>query len=140
MRVLVPDSIAEVYAQYSESLGGAQAEQLMIDQLQRFAHVHPRDRFLTLPGATLGELEAVLQGGSVQTGKDLVEKVKRLADVRIGGVRVEFSPAALEEILSMAGKQGLSVEEFTRRTVEMMGDQFFHHAARVTVDPAGAPA
>ena len=33
-------------------------------------------------------------------------------------------------------KQGLGVEEFTRRVVEAMGDQFFNHAARITAEPA----
>lgn len=84
-------------------------------------------RYVVVHGADLELLESILQGGSVLNGHDLAQKVDRVTGIKIGGIRLEFTPGQVEEIVARAARLGLTPEELTRRVVGKMEELFFTH-------------
>ena len=105
--------------------GHVSAEHLMAMQLQRFAKVPPSERILVVDSSSRDRLEHILSGGALQSGDDLYQKVRRLADIDIGQVRVEFTPSQLAQLKRYATRNEMTAEEAIRRTVRSMEEQFF---------------
>lgn len=125
---------AELYDHYAEQAtkinsasrnGHVSAETLMVAQLLRFAHVPPSERILVVDAENREKLEHLLSGGALRDGADLYEKAQRLADVQIGGIRCEFSPAQLSQLKRYATRNQVTPEEALKRVVKQMESQFF---------------
>lgn len=82
-------------------------------------------RFAVLDQATLQALEAILQGGSVTNGADLLAKVKRLAGISMGHIRLGFTPGQLETLKEKADRQGKTVEQLIDQMAPRIYEQFF---------------
>jgi len=128
------DLDAELYDHYSAQAtklnagsrnGHVSPETLMVAQLLRFAHVPPGERVLVVDGESRDKLEHILSGGALRDGADLYEKVQRLADVQIAGIRCEFTPAQLSQLKRYATRNLISPEEALKRVVRQMESNFF---------------
>ena len=82
-------------------------------------------RVVPLVGPDLQNLEAILGGGSVLHGQDLVKKVERLAGISFRHVRLPFTPNQLEVLQEKAARNGLTVQQLVERTAPRMYEQFF---------------
>lgn len=82
-------------------------------------------RAVVVSGPDLQQLEAVLGGGSVLSGGDLVAKVLRLAGISFLHVRLPFTPNQLELLAEKAERQGLTVDQLVERTAPRIYEQFF---------------
>lgn len=100
-------------------------EALLERQLARFGDVPVTERLLVLSGDALEALERQLSGGQLKSPQDLVTRVHRWAGITIGGIRLNFSEAQLEEIAVRATKQGKAPKEIVQDIVRQMEDQFF---------------
>lgn len=118
----LPDDLYEQYA--SRAAGKASVEELLTAQLDRFKEVSPMDRVVVVLPKERAALEAKLGGGNIRDGADLLTKVAALADIEIGGVKVEFSPGELRNIKTFASKNRLAVEVAIAQTVHSMKEQF----------------
>lgn len=82
-------------------------------------------RFAVISGTELQALEDILGGGSVLNGQDLLSKVKRLAGISYGHIRLGFTPGQLEDLEFKAKRQGKTVEQLVEQMAPRIADQFF---------------
>lgn len=105
--------------------GHVGAEFLMQLQLVRYSHVPVSERVLVVDAVSREKLEHLLSGGAIQSGVDLLEKVSRLADIKIGGIQIQFTPSQLTHIRRYATRNNITPDEAVRRIVKQMESQFF---------------
>ena len=69
----------------------------LIEQaISRVAHVGPQDRCIVLGEAQITTLEDRLQCPSLGTAAGLIKAVDTLADVKVQGVSLQFTPSQLQ--------------------------------------------
>lgn len=105
--------------------GHVSPERLMVMQLSRFQGVPVSERVLVISAQHRERLEHILAGRSFAGDAELVEEVEKLANLEIGGIRVDFTPAQLAQLKRFATRNHISVGEAVRRTVKAMEEQFF---------------
>ena len=118
----LPDDLYEAYADRSQ--GKASIEDLLLSQLERFREVSPMDRVVVVLPRERAALEQKLSGGMLRDGADLLRKVEALADIEIGGVKVEFTLGELRNLRTYATKNRVPVERVVSDVVHGMKDQF----------------
>ena len=77
-------------------------------------------RTLTLDAAQIATLEAILGGGSLMGGGDLLRKVDNLAHYEVGGIKVDFDASDYGRLTQRATRLGLSVPDY----LKLMLDRF----------------
>lgn len=82
---------------------------------------------LHLTPAECGQLEDLAGLGATKTAAALVAAVDRLGSIRIGDVRLSFTPGQLRELAHRAEKRGHTVEEEVRAVVQRIQDDLFWH-------------
>lgn len=124
-----PDDLYEVYRQYAKNpKDPASVESAILAQLKRFAEYRPQDRVLVVPSGVREKLEEALPGNpgpSIHDAADLLARVKLLASVEIGSIKIPFTLKQLEYLKVTADRQGRTVQEITQDTVDRMADLFF---------------
>lgn len=91
--------------------------------IQRALSVLPiqeRGRTLVLDAEQLHRLEAILAGGSLTSGGDLIRKVEHLAHFEVGKVAVDFDASDWDRLAQRATRIGLSVPDY----LKLMLDRF----------------
>jgi hypothetical protein len=84
---------------------------------------------LQLSRAECNTIEEITGLGTTRTPAELLKAVERLASIRIGDVRLPFTPGQLEELQHRARKRGHSVEQEMRAVVGRIEDELFYHGA-----------
>lgn len=127
---------ADLHDQYAEQAaklnsasrnGHVSPENLMVAQLLRFAFIPPSERVIVIDAEHRDKLEHLLSGGAIRDGADLWEKVSRLASLEIGGLRVDFTPSQWTQLKRFASRNGITLEEATKRVVRQMSEQFWDY-------------
>lgn len=123
MRVTVDDTLAESLQQ---AVPNKPIDTLVDFQLRRFASVAPTERILVLRQADRQAIESIL-GGTIETAEQLLEAIQRHAQITLGGVQIDFTPAQRREIERRARKNQRSPEEELRsiaqETTKLMLDE-----------------
>ena len=105
----IPDDLAEVYAE--EGIARKmEIEPVLVERLLKAVPLDPRARPLIISGRTREAIEEKLGGGHVQGEVDLLQKIRRLANIRFGDHELKLSAGQMEEMVWRAGKQGRSIE------------------------------
>lgn len=130
VRLQIPDDVFETYekmatATHEASGRTVQATDLMVAQLDRFRGIPATDRVVVIDSRTRAALEAILHGGSLRDSADLLAKVQRLGAIKIGEVRLDFSPGQLEELKHIANRNRRQVKDVVLETVRRIENQFF---------------
>lgn len=73
-------------------------------------------------------LERTTGLGSTRSVPELVQAVERLATLRIGEVRIDFTPGQLTEIHHRAQKRGITVEQEISRIVDRIKEELFYRS------------
>ena len=84
-----------------------------------------KGKVVMLSQADCEALEAILGGGSVLNGKDLVQKVSRLAGISFEHIRLQFTPGQLDEVVRKADSSGITVDQLIERMAPRIMEQFF---------------
>ena len=112
--IQMTDDVYDAYTSAAEGMAGLgkplTPEEIMVDRLTRFKGVSPSDRVVVVEPPIRGRLEMILGGGSLKDSEDLLKKVEALADIQIGGIRIEFSPGELKQMAHWSRRQGKTVE------------------------------
>lgn len=111
------DAMAQEYKQPLDTL--------LERQLARFADFPPTIRVVPLSGDALQGIEHILGGGQIRTAADLVSRVKSYAQVTLGSVVIDFSPAQKAELVHRATKRGLPPDQVVKELVALLLDQMF---------------
>ena len=120
----------KLYARYKEAAdsvkfpGGTEA--LIVRQLARMSDYAASARLIILDKAPLQQIEVALGGGSLRSADDLVERIKAYASISLGGVRMDLSPAQLEEVAYRAQKLGKAPDEMLKEMVQQIEGLVFH--------------
>lgn len=126
MLVQIPDALYLKLKKAADAADRATTpEQLIARQLQRFGDFPVTVRTVLVAGDDLEALETTLGGGQVKDGADLLKKVHQWAGITIGNIRVDFSPAQLDEIAHRAEKQGKDPQTIVDDIVRQIAEQFF---------------
>lgn len=80
---------------------------------------------LTLPPSACQAIERTTGISTTHTVAALVGAIERLAQIHVGGVRVEFTPGQLEEIAHRAAKRGRTVQQELQAVVDRIKDEIF---------------
>lgn len=119
-----PDDVYDSFLSQAEELQrlgqSVSPEEVIVDRLVRFRHVSPSDRVVVIDPKTRNRLEVVLSGGSLMDAADLLKKVEALADVRIGEVRLEFTPPEIKQIKRWADRNGRTAESVLKEVVDRL--------------------
>lgn len=106
--IQMTDDIYDAYTSAAEGMAGLgktlTPEEIMVDRLARFKDISPSDRVIVVDPKVRNRLEEILSGGSLKDAEDLLKKVEGLADIRIGEIRIEFTPAELRKMKHWATK------------------------------------
>ncbi len=125
----MPDGVYETYLRHADALVAsgktASVEDLIVAQIDRFSVVAPMDRVVVVDARAREGLEKILSGGFIVSGSDLLQRVRELADLRIGGIRIDFTTRQLEQIKNYATRNRITVEDATRAIVRGMEERFF---------------
>lgn len=129
MKILlrIPDELADAYEEmaHRNGNGSANLEEILVAQLERFKCVHAMDRVVVVKSKTRDELEALFGGDQLKDDEDLLNRTRALADIQIGEVRVNWSPAQLAELRRYAARNDRSVQTVVEEVVQAMSGQFF---------------
>jgi hypothetical protein len=113
--IRVPDDVAAQYRIYAGE--GGKPEDAIVAQLTRFAACPPAMPYVLIPPGAKRELEAAMNSLPITSGEDLLAKVRALASLQIGEVRLNFTAAQLAELKGKAERWGKSVPEFVDSVV-----------------------
>jgi hypothetical protein len=83
---------------------------------------------LQLTPADCARLEEICGLGSTRTPEALVLAIDRLASLRIGDIRLPFTPGQLSELQHRAAKRGRTVEAEMKAAVDRIQDEIFYRA------------
>ncbi len=100
-------------------------DQLLDRQLARFVDFPPTVRVVPLSGEALQGIEQILGGGQIRTAVDLVARVKSYAQITLGNVVIDCSPAQKAELVHRATKRGLPPDVLVKEMVDLLLDQLF---------------
>jgi hypothetical protein len=81
---------------------------------------------LPLSPAECRQVEELTGLGSTRSALSLIAAIDRLAAIRIGDVRLPFTPGQLSELQHRAVKRGHTVEQEIRAAVARIEDELFH--------------
>jgi hypothetical protein len=129
--VQIADELYDHYLGQSEAMqqrgATVSAEELMADRLERFKAVDPGDRVVVIDPKSRQKLEGLLSGGSLMDADDLIRKVEGAMSIRIGDIRLDFTPGQMKEMAHLARRNGRALEEVVKDTVARMESLFFNH-------------
>lgn len=112
--IQLPDDLYDAYTSAAEGMAGlgkvVTPEEIMVDRLTRFKDVAPSDRVVVVDPKVRNRLEMILSGGSLKDAEDLLKKVEDLADLKIGEIRIDFTPGEWKRMKNWANRQGKTVE------------------------------
>jgi hypothetical protein len=83
---------------------------------------------LHIPPLAQATLEKQLGIGATSSVRNLLQAVDRLVDLRIGNVRLEFTPGQLEELQARADKNGWTLQEEVEKIVAHLSSEVFWNA------------
>ena len=89
-----------------------------------------RGRTLLLSEDTLRELEA-RAGRQISSEADVLLLMDRLSSVKIGGLNLEWNPAALSELKYRAQKRGKTPEQLLREIIRKLSPEILTHVSLV---------
>lgn len=81
-----------------------------------------------LDAATCRQLEDFLGLGAVQSAPDLLKAISRLASIRVGDIRIPFTPGQIGELQHRAAKRGRTLEAEMQAVVDRIRDEIFYKA------------
>ena len=126
MRIAIPDTLDLEFEKRAAMDEMPQADWILA-QLARIKEHRVKDRIVIVGRDAREALEKRLGGGALQSDVDLVEKVSRLARLKIGEIAVDFSPGQWEELQRRCERLGLDVEQEAQRIVTKISELFFDH-------------
>lgn len=98
----------------------------LVDQLQTTVATPAPVPGLQLTPADCNRLEETTGLGTTQSAEALVKAVERLASIRVGDIRIEFTPGQLAELQYRAQKRGRSIAEEMKAVVDRLRDELFY--------------
>jgi len=81
---------------------------------------------LLIPRPLCTQIEEITGVGTTKTPEALCEAIGRLARIRVGDVKIPFTPGQLEEITHRADKRGQTVKQTIEAIVERIKDEIFY--------------
>jgi hypothetical protein len=81
---------------------------------------------LTLTPVEVDQIATALGLGARPTAVSILAAIHRLASVRIGDIRIPFTPGQLAELQHRAGKRGRTVEAEMRAVVARVEEELFY--------------
>ena len=122
MKVSLPDDLCERLQALDPK---TPLDGILRSQLERLGDLAPLTPALILAGPELSRLHELLGMGAIRNPQTLVVAVQRLCDIKIGQIRVDFTPAEQAELKERAKRTGRSVAQEVEAVVRGMHEQFF---------------
>jgi hypothetical protein len=84
---------------------------------------------LHLSPAVCNAIEEITGLGTTRDATQLLAAIDRLASMRIGDIRIPFTPGQLAELQHRAQKRGRTIEQEMKAAVARIEDEIFHRGA-----------
>lgn len=120
----LPDNIAEIYQSYAQALRRPLPD-ILAAQLSLFVTANPKERSLLVGPESRRELEILFAGVPISSVQMLLEKVRGLASVSFGPIRVDMSSAQMKELEKRAKRNNRSVVQEVHAIYRALAGQFF---------------
>ena len=114
----LPDTL---YEQYLLKYGSPMHYTMMKKAIEEFSNVPSNDRWFGVHGPDRQRIEAVF-GNTVNSAKELADRLERLNQVSIEGERLDFEPEELARIDMQAQFHGKDRQTFVRDMVREIKD------------------
>jgi hypothetical protein len=111
----------------------ARAPELILHDIQLLLHeLRDAARPTAVPGLLLSRaecnaIEETTGIGTTRTGGELQKAVERLASMKIGDIRIPFTPGQLSELAHRAQKRGRTVEAEMKAAVARIEEEIFYN-------------
>jgi hypothetical protein len=129
IKLTLPDELFEVYAE--EGVARKMSlEPLLLERLEKGIPLDPRERPMILSGRTREQIEQFLGGGHLKGEVDLLQKVKRLANIRFGEHELRLTAGQMEEMTWMANKQSRSIDQVLKAAWDDFCGKFFEFVGK----------
>jgi hypothetical protein len=125
-RIQVEDKALDPLDQFATP--GRSVESLVELALSRIGHVGPMERFIVLNESDINLLERRLGATIISSPQTLFNAVDELADIKIAGISLQFTPPQWREIRDQADRNGVTPAEYARNVVYGMVGAFFRTA------------
>lgn len=99
-----------------------------------------KGRTLVLDAAQITRLEAILAGGSLTSGGDLIRKVESLAHFEVGQVRVEFDESDWGRLAQRATRIGMPVGMYLQLMLDRFREEWMSIGEPTLTDSQPIPA
>jgi len=101
---------------------------VLLDQLSTLA-TPARVPGLQLSPADCDRIEETTGFASTRSAEELVKAIERLASIKIGDIRIPFSPGQIAELQHRAQKRGRTLDAELRAVVSRIEDELFYRPA-----------
>ena len=81
---------------------------------------------LHLTAADCARLEETAGLGSTQSAGELVKAVEKLCAIKVGDIRIPFTPGQVQELQYRAKKRGRTIEQEMQAVVDRIRDELFY--------------
>lgn len=119
LNLTIEDRLYEVY---ETNPGFPKAYKKMKDALEAFSNIPDNDRVLLVHGQPRKDLETLF-GTTLDSGEKLVQLVKKMNQVQIEGVELNFDAEELHRLRMQATFHGRSVEQYIKEMIIEIKDR-----------------
>ncbi len=125
MLIQIDDAVVKKYLPEADR-AKIPVEKLLARVLTKFADIPVNQRVVGLTGEHLEEVERLLGLGSTQNATTLMAAIRAWAGITLGDIRLDFSPAQLEELALRAEKQGKPTKDLVEDLVQQICRDLFY--------------
>jgi len=125
MLVKIDDDVVLPYSEWAQA-NKQPFDAVLARQLARYSGIPLTARVLVLSGAALEAVEKLLGGGQLTTPDAAVKRVREYAQITLGKVDLDLSPAEKSEIVHRAQKQGKTPGQVVKELAAQLRDGLFY--------------
>ncbi len=101
-------------------------EQALVLQLTHFVACDPRDRTIILSAEERQQLERLTTQLPLKNAAALIEAVSALAELKIGRIRLRWTPKQLSELKSRAERWRMPIDAYLEQVVTQIAEDVWH--------------
>ena len=125
MRITIPDDVADPYLAFADA-ASVPLDEVITQQLKRFAHLHPREKAIVVPAKIHADLAAALGHLPLRDAADLLTRIKAHGQITFESLDIGLTPTQKAELAYRAERQGKTVDYLLAEMAGAFLQDFFY--------------